>query len=93
MSPGILKYIHRKHVLYRNLLIKEAMILKLNTPNIKINYFCHPKLMAERQYYYDKFELANSNINKTWQTSNTIIIAGPSHNNDKQIKEKKFMIK
>ena len=38
--------------------------------------------MAERQY----FELAKGNINKIWQTIN-IIIARPSHNNGKHIKE------
>ena len=45
--------------------------------------------MAERQYYYDKFELAKDNINKTWQTINSVI-AGPSKKNAKHIKEIKI---
>ena len=45
--------------------------------------------IAERQFYYDKCELAKGNINKIWQTINSVI-AGPSHKNDKHIKEIKY---
>ena len=45
--------------------------------------------MAERQYYNDKFEFSKGNINKTWQTINSVI-AGTSYKNDKHIKEIKI---
>ena len=63
------------------LLIKEAMIPKLKNIKYK-NKLTSVIRMAERQYYYEKCDLAEGNINKTWHTI-TSVIAGPCHKNDK----------
>ena len=44
--------------------------------------------LAEKQFYFNKFEQARGNINKTWQIINSVI-AGPNHNNINPIAETK----
>ena len=54
MTQGILKSIHRKHVLYRNFISKRSDDSKLKYTKCK-NKLISVIRMAERQYYYDKF--------------------------------------
>jgi hypothetical protein len=66
ISPGILKSIRKKNKLYKASLHESsnAATEKYKRYKNKLNKIIHK---AEKLYYLEKFNMAQGNLNKTWQ--------------------------